>query len=58
MISLMKIKGEIGEMKKSYSNIVQGSNASGSDTGNNIVSAPSKTIKVEVNEVMERESAK
>src|SRR6267154_2579412 len=53
------IKGEITGMKKSYSEIiVQGSSVTGAETGIGGSNAPSRSIKVEVSEVMEREKRK
>ena len=53
-----EMKVEICDIKKSYSGIVQGGGVSAAGVSNSIMNAPSRTIKVEVSEVMEREKRK
>jgi len=52
-----EIKEEISVMKKSYSDMVKGTDV-GLGTSISLTNAPSRTIKVEVSEVMEREKRK
>ena len=53
-----EMKDEIKDIRKTYSNMVQGNSASGADTVANSLNIPNRTIKVEVSEVMEREKRK
>jgi hypothetical protein len=55
---IVEIKEEIKEIKKSYSGMVQGAGAVGGAASSSLVSAPARTIQVEVSEVMEREKRK
>src|SRR3989442_15652517 len=52
------MKDEIKDIRKTYSDMVQGNSASGADTVANSLNIPNRTIKVEVSEVMEREKRK
>ena len=53
-----ELKVEIGEIKRTYSDIMQGNNRIGVDGTSLLANAPARVIKIEVNEVMEREKRK
>jgi hypothetical protein len=53
-----EIKGEISEIKKSYSSMLQVGITASAESAGNISSVPSRNIKIEVSEVMEREKRK
>jgi len=53
-----ELKEEIGEIKRSYSEMVQDNNRMGGEGTGLVSNAPARAIKIEVNEVMEREKRK